>query len=135
MTEQPVVGPLITIGDPTNADLCVDGWCGPVDARPEPDTRIEGRSTMITIEATEQERATGVLSDEHRRTAAEALRTDGLVVLAEVVDPGHLDLLHERMITDLAALQARPDTPYNWNAGNLSRTRHRSRPTCSPTCC
>ena len=76
---------------------------------------------MITIEPTEQERATGVLSDEHRRVAAEALRTDGLVVLSEVVDPAHLDLLHERMITDLAALQARPDTPYNWNAGNLQQ--------------
>ena len=62
-----------------------------------------------------------MLSDEHRRVAADALRTDGLVVLAEVVDPAHLDLLHERMITDLAALQARPDTPYNWNAGNLQQ--------------
>ncbi len=121
MTERRAVGPLITIGDPTNADVCVDGWCGPVDARPEPDTRTEERSTMITIEPTEQERASGVLSDEHRHVAAEALRTDGVVVLSEVVDPAHLDLLHERMITDLAALQARPDTPYNWNAGNLQQ--------------
>jgi hypothetical protein len=122
VTEHPGSGgPLITIGDPTNADVCVDGWCGPADASPEPELRTEGRSTMITIEPTEQERATGVLSEEHRRVAAEALRTDGLVVLSEVVDPAHLDLLHERMIADLAALQARPDTPYNWNAGNLQQ--------------
>jgi hypothetical protein len=121
VSEQPVVGPLITVGDPATAEMCVDGWCGPADARPESATRAEGGSTMITIEPTEQEWATGVLSQEHRRTAADALRTDGLVVLAEVVDPDHLDLLHERMITDLAALRARPDTPYNWNTGNLQQ--------------
>ncbi len=121
MTGQPTVGPLITIGDPANADVCADGWCGPADEQLAHQNRVDERSTMITIEPSEQERATGVLSDENRRAAVEALRTDGLVVIADVVDPAHLDLLHERMITDLAALQARPDTPYNWNAGNLQQ--------------
>ena len=82
MTERPAVGPLITIGDPTNADLCVDGWCGPVDARPEPDTRTEGRPTMITIEPTEQERATGV--------QPEPAADEGLVVHQE--DRDHVPL-------------------------------------------
>ena len=42
VTEQPVAGPLITVGDPATADVCVDGWCGPVDARPEQRTRAKG---------------------------------------------------------------------------------------------
>lgn len=31
MIGQPVAGPLITFGDPS-ADVCVDGWCGPIDS-------------------------------------------------------------------------------------------------------
>ena len=76
---------------------------------------------MIMITPSDRERVAGTLSDDHRRTATEALRTDGLVVLADVVDPAHLDVLHERMIADLDALRARPDTPYNRNAGNLQQ--------------
>ena len=76
---------------------------------------------MITIDPTATERAAGTLSAEHRQTAVEALRTDGLVVLNEVVDPAHLDVLHQRMVADVAALQARADAPYNWNAGNLQQ--------------
>lgn len=76
---------------------------------------------MITIDPTATERATGTLSPEHREAAVQALRTDGLVLLDEVVDPAHLDLLHERMVADAAALQARSDVPYNWNAGNLQQ--------------
>ena len=32
MTERPIVfaAPLVTLGDPA-AEVCVDGWCGPVD--------------------------------------------------------------------------------------------------------
>ncbi len=76
---------------------------------------------MISITVTDQERTAGALSDEHRREAAEALRTDGLVVLADVVDLAHLDVLHERIIADLDALRDRPDAPYNWNVGNLQQ--------------
>jgi hypothetical protein len=114
----PHSGPFIAFGDPATADVCVDGWCGPAD---DPSQLPAGSSTMITIEPTEQERTTGVLSEEHRRAAVEALRVDGLVVLADVVDPAHLDVLHERMIADLTDLRARRDTPYNWNVGNLQQ--------------
>lgn len=76
---------------------------------------------MITIDPTESELATGELSAEHRRIAIEALRTDGLVVLNDVVSHDHLDVLHERLIADVAALRARADVPYNWNAGNLQQ--------------
>ena len=76
---------------------------------------------MITIDVSEAARAAGRLAGEELRAAVDALRTDGFVVLNDVVDPAHLDILHERMISDLEALQARPDAPYNWNAGNLQQ--------------
>lgn len=76
---------------------------------------------MITIDVSDAERAAGQLSAEGVATAVEALRVDGFVVLEDVVDPAHLDALHERMLADLAELQARPDAPYNWNAGNLQQ--------------
>ena len=76
---------------------------------------------MITIDVSEDARAAGRLTGEELLAAVDALRNDGFVVLNDVVDPAHLDLLHERMIADLDALQSRPDAPYNWNAGNLQQ--------------
>ena len=76
---------------------------------------------MITIEVPVADREAGRLSAEPLRAAVDAIRTDGFVVLAEVVDPAHLDVLHERIIDDLAALRARSDAPYNWVAGNIQQ--------------
>ena len=76
---------------------------------------------MITIDISEDDRVAGRLTGAALQTAVDALRTDGFVVLNDVVHPAHLDILHERIIRDLDALKARPDTPYNWNAGNLQQ--------------
>jgi hypothetical protein len=76
---------------------------------------------MITIDLSDDDRAAGRLSGENLLAAVDALRHDGYVVLNDVVDPAHLDILHERMIADLDALQARADAPYNWNVGNLQQ--------------
>ena len=76
---------------------------------------------MITVELTGAERENGTLSRENLRIAVEALRDDGFVLLADVVDPAHLDRLHERMTADIDAFRARPDAPYNWNVGNLQQ--------------
>jgi hypothetical protein len=76
---------------------------------------------VITIDVGESDRAAGGLAPEKLQAAMEALRTDGLVVLADVVDLEHLDVLHERLISDLALLRARPDAPYNWTAGNIQQ--------------
>ena len=76
---------------------------------------------MIAIDLTDEDRAAGRLLGDGLRAAVDALRTDGLVLLNDVVDPAHLDVLHERMTADLDALRARPDAPYNWNAGNLQQ--------------
>ncbi|MFD7154512.1 phytanoyl-CoA dioxygenase family protein [Kribbella sp. NPDC059898] len=76
---------------------------------------------MITIDVEEADRVAGGLAPERVRAAREALRTDGLVVLAGVVELDHLDVLHERMVGDLELLRARPDAPYNWTVGNIQQ--------------
>jgi len=76
---------------------------------------------MITIDPTEAERAAGVLSAENQRLGVHALRNDGFVVVNEVVAPAHLDVLHERLVAEVAELRARADAPYNWNVGNLQQ--------------
>ena len=43
------------------------------------------------------------------------------MILNDVVDPAHLDVIHERMLADLVELQQRPDAPYNWHAGNVQQ--------------
>ena len=76
---------------------------------------------MITIDLMPEDRAAGQVLGDGLRTAVDALRADGLVLLNDVVDPAHLDVLHERMIDDLDAFRSRPDVPYNWNTGNLQQ--------------
>lgn len=76
---------------------------------------------MITIEVPESDRAAGGLAPERVQAALDALRVDGIVVLENVVDLDHLDALHDRMLSDLVALQSRPDAPYNWTAGNIQQ--------------
>jgi hypothetical protein len=90
-------------------------------------TRGERRATdrnrraVITIEIPDSDRRVGGLAPERLQAALDALRVDGVVVLADVVDLEHIDALHERMVSDLVALQARPDAPYNWTAGNIQQ--------------
>lgn len=76
---------------------------------------------MITIDVEESDRRAGGLAPERLRAALDALRTDGMVVLADVVDLDHLDALHERLLSDLALLRSRPDAPYNWTQGNIQQ--------------
>jgi hypothetical protein len=76
---------------------------------------------MISIDVSEDDRAAGRLTGDALRTALDGLSTDGFIVLNDVVEPTHLDVLHERIVADIEALQARPDAPYNWNPGNLQQ--------------
>lgn len=82
---------------------------------------VRKASPLITIDLTDQERATGRMLGDNLRAAVGALRTDGLVLINDAVDPAHLDVLHERMVADLDAFRARPDAPYNWNPGNIQQ--------------
>ena len=76
---------------------------------------------MTTIQVTTKELAARALSAMNLDAAAEALLVDGFVILEDVVNVSHLDLLHERLTADLEALLSRPDAPYNWNVGNVQQ--------------
>ena len=76
---------------------------------------------MVALDITKAEVESGVMTPEHLRAAVNALREDGFVVLNDVVDTAHLDILHERMMEDLQILQARKDAPFNWNIGNIQQ--------------
>ena len=76
---------------------------------------------MVALDITKAEIESGVMTPEHLRAAVAATRDDGFVVLNNVVDTAHLDILHERMLEDLELLQSRRDAPFNWNAGNIQQ--------------
>lgn len=46
---------------------------------------------------------------------------DGLVVLENVVDRGHLDVLNETMQEDAMSLYGRKDSPANYHRDNLQQ--------------
>lgn len=56
----------------------------------------------ITVQP--EELAAGELTEAHVKQAVEAIRVDGYVVLENVVDHGHLDILRERMDADAQVL-------------------------------
>src|SRR5215208_5879983 len=76
---------------------------------------------MTTLEITPAERESGRMQPEHEEAAAQAILADGFLVLNNVIDTGHLEILHERMLEDLRALTEREDAPFNWNAGNIQQ--------------
>jgi hypothetical protein len=76
---------------------------------------------MIAMDITPAEVEGGTLAPAHRDAAVSALREDGLVVLNDVIDTGHLETLRERMLADLREILARPDAPFNWNVGNVQQ--------------
>lgn len=76
---------------------------------------------MVSIAISPEEVASGQMSAEHLSAAVDAVRTDGFVILEDVVDTAHLDVLHERLLEDLLLLQARTDGPFNWHAGNVQQ--------------
>ncbi|MBV9852288.1 MAG: phytanoyl-CoA dioxygenase family protein [Armatimonadetes bacterium] len=75
----------------------------------------------MEIKVTQDETRTGRLTPEHLRDAGRAVREDGFVVLADVVNLDHLAVLRERMLEDVAKYVARPDAPFNFNAGNVQQ--------------
>lgn len=63
----------------------------------------------------------GRVSDADADAAARAIADDGLVVLRAAVDPDHLAALWERMETDLDAILARPDAPFQFTTSNVQQ--------------
>jgi len=76
---------------------------------------------VTVLDITPAETKSGRMDPEHAETAAQAILVDGFVVLNNVIDTDHLDMLRDRMLEDLKALLAREDAPFNWNSGNIQQ--------------
>ena len=76
---------------------------------------------MLALDLSLAESASGQIQQEHVAAAVNALRTDGMVVLNNIVDPTHLDQLRERMLADLDVILQREDTPYNFTSSNVQQ--------------
>ncbi len=78
-------------------------------------------SDITALDITPDEVQTGRITPEHLAAATRALRDDGLVVLNDIIAPGHLAALREKMLEDLPAYLARADAPFNFNTGNVQQ--------------
>ena len=76
---------------------------------------------MVAVKITQAELDSATMLPEHLQQALAALREDGFVVLEDVVDTAHLATLRERMSRDLEQILARPDAPFQFNAGNVQQ--------------
>ena len=76
---------------------------------------------MSEITPTAAEHAAGRFDAAAVQRATTALREDGFVVINDVVDHAHLDLLRERMTEDLAKIRALPAVPHNFVWGNIQQ--------------
>jgi hypothetical protein len=78
-------------------------------------------STPLSIVPSPAELKNGLLSQRNLELAVRALSRDGLVVLEDVVDHDTLDHLNLKMVEDAYELQARKDSPFNYNKGNIQQ--------------
>ena len=68
-----------------------------------------------------EEIESGVMDAGNLETAVSAMRLDGIVVLENVVDLEHVEILRAKMVEDVALLMKRKDAPFNWNSGNVQQ--------------
>jgi hypothetical protein len=78
-------------------------------------------STPISIAPSASEVKNGALGQRNLEIAIRALARDGLVVLEDMVDHAVLDRLNKKMVQDAYQLQARKDSPFNYNKGNIQQ--------------
>jgi hypothetical protein len=78
-------------------------------------------STPIAIVPTTAELRHRSLSQRNLEIAIRALSRDGLVVLKDTVDHAVLDRLNKKMVQDAYELQARKNSPFNYNKGNIQQ--------------
>lgn len=75
----------------------------------------------VTIALGAEERANGLLNDANLARAIAAVHEDGCVLLKSVIDRAHAEALRERMMSDLERILSRPDTPFQFNRGNVQQ--------------
>jgi hypothetical protein len=78
-------------------------------------------STPLSIVPSPAELKHGLLSQRNLELAVRALSRDGLVVLEDAIDHDTLDRLNVKMVEDAYELQARKDSPFNYNKGNIQQ--------------
>lgn len=76
---------------------------------------------MNSLDITPEEILTRRMTPEHLTAAIRAVTDDGYVILNDVIDIEHLDILRDRMLEDVQAFLTREDAPYNFNTGNLQQ--------------
>jgi ectoine hydroxylase-related dioxygenase (phytanoyl-CoA dioxygenase family) len=77
--------------------------------------------TIKEIHPSADEISLGAFGSEKLSTAVNAIREDGIVVLADVVSQASIEVLRKRLIEDVELLVNRPDAPYNWTKGNIQQ--------------
>lgn len=89
--------------------------------RPLSQLFMQGDHLPVTVRPSREEVEQGKLSPRNLEIAIRSLYKDGLVVLEDVIDHGPLDSLNKVMIKDAYTLRDRPDSPFNYNPGNIQQ--------------
>ncbi len=76
---------------------------------------------MVEIEISEAERQSKALNSDNLAKANRALVEDGYVVMLDVVDPAHIEILRTRMLEDVSSILARSDVPTQFAKGNIQQ--------------
>ena len=76
---------------------------------------------MNTLTITPSEVQAGCLEATHRRAAVEAVMRWGYVVLKDVVDTAHVEVLWHRMLEDVEQILSRDEVPTQFTAGHLQQ--------------
>jgi hypothetical protein len=78
-------------------------------------------STPVSIIPSLVELQAGLLTQRNLEIAVRVLSRDGLIVLENMVAHSTLDHLNVKMVADAYELQARKDSPFNYNKGNIQQ--------------
>ncbi len=76
---------------------------------------------MIEVTPTPEEVVQECFADTSLNCAMTAIREDGIVVINNVVNHAHLDILRGRMEADLQLVRALPVVPHNFVWGNIQQ--------------
>jgi hypothetical protein len=73
---------------------------------------------VVQIELSDEEWLTGVPEDLTIEKALTALHRDGIVVVTNAIDSGHLDQLNDKLVHDINELLKRPNKPHETHSGS-----------------
>ncbi|KAK5207800.1 hypothetical protein LTR47_005971 [Exophiala xenobiotica] len=81
---------------------------------------MEHRQQVIEVFPNSEELAAGELNDANIRKVLEGLHVDGIVLLRDVIDPAHLDVLNGTMVKE-AKIGVAAGVKMNQGAGNIQQ--------------